>query len=213
MLLSTIRDFVDLESGQFILDDLADEEIPLKKFKILIDRVLLSYLPHKPIVIKKVIHVHNECHQFLLDIPDFIPRCVPLSGSYSDNMFAVVQSMFNQRGSARQMAYRYEKPSLYITSPGRYDATLCYTTPIVKEIIGTDGLLTDYEYIGLEVHELMISLAVGHYLKAIGASRKLFRPSSTSIEIDVDLESKGQDLINSTMEKLIETNHWYLGST
>lgn len=210
MKLSELYDLVLLEIGQYQVEDLIKEEIPLKKFFPIAKSCLDYYTKYRPVQKTRVIYISGKSYEFINDLaPLVIDRVVSTYGE-KDLLITTETDLIRLNShipTLREQYWRYEKPLLITGISGLVSVRGYYNYEFVP-IPGTD----DYNIPDLDMEcNSESKLIQAKLLMTLGRSRRSFTMSEIPINTDAsELYSEGNQLWESTKESIQTSSKWYV---
>jgi hypothetical protein len=196
-----------VRAGQYLVEEaLLEKEFSLDKFELLFKNEI--YLLYQKYVYKSdkiVTYVtYASPYVFPEPAPDMVNAVIPVSvyglyiGEFLNFRFLTHTSYLSTKPLSRfVIAWEYRKPVLYVGYQGQV------------EIRASWKLQYDEERKELEVdpetRDVLVDLAAGYVLTAVGRSRRMVRIGDSNLEFDAEaMVSEGEELIKEARERLVQ---------
>ena len=136
--------------------------------------------------------------------PEIVSNVIPISiyglylGEFFNFRFITHTSYLSTKPLSRFMiAYRYEKPMLYVGYQGQVEIVAHW--PLVFDETN------DTAEVDPETEDLLHDLCTGHVLSALGRSRRMIRIGDANIEFDAEaMVTEGEELIERARERIVQ---------
>jgi len=218
--LSELEEIVMIESGEYLLLNIENLTLTTAKFWAMVKRVLKYYEGKCPFVYKHNLTVSSGKYTYQDSVsygpPDWISSVVPTTSSNIMDVYSVLSNKVAGETSLleipRGFVWKYENPNLYVSEDGIMDVVECHAHQYT-ETDDSAGVLQEVTIstITQKDDSKFIDLVLARFLMMLGRSRRAFTMNDLPITSDGDqLVSEGQELWRDTVEKLEETDKWYL---
>jgi hypothetical protein len=196
-----------IRAGQYLVKDaLLAKEFPLDKFELLFkNQVYPLYQKYVYKNDKIVTYVTYAAPYVFPDpAPDIVNMVIPLSvyglyiGEFLNFRFLTHTSYLSTKPLTRfSIAWDYRKPALFVGYQGQVEIRASW-----KLQYDENNKMVE---IDPETLDVLIDLATGYLLSAVGRSRRMVRIGDSNLEFDAEaLVGEGEELIKEAKERLLQ---------
>jgi hypothetical protein len=195
-----------VRAGQYLVEDaLLTKEFPLEKFELLFRNQI--YPLYQKYVYKNdriVTYVTYAAPYVFPDpAPDIVNMVIPVSvyglyiGEFLNFRFLTHTSYLSTKPLTRfSITWEYRKPALFVGYQGQVEVRVSWKLQYDE----SDKVIE----IDPETRDVLVDLAAGYLLSALGRSRRMVRIGDSNMEFDVDIVSEGEELIKEARERLLQ---------
>ena len=205
-----LEDFYDsilVRIGQHLArSNITNTEFPYSEFKTLFKHKIFPFYKkyfYKTDFVRTYVTFASP-FTFDSPAPEIISNVVPISiyglylGEFFNFRFITHTSYLSTKPLSRFMiAWRYEKPKLYVGYQGQVEITAHWSL--------TFDEANNTVEIDPETEDLLHDLCTGHVLSALGRSRRMIRIGDANLEFDAEaMVTEGEELIERSRERIIQ---------
>jgi hypothetical protein len=196
-----------IRTGQYLVQDaLLSQEFPLDKFELLLkNQIYPLYQKYVYKGDKIVTYVtYATPYVFPEPAPDTVNAVIPVSvyglyiGEFLNFRFLTHTSYLSTKPLTRfSIAWDYRKPALFVGYQGEVEVRASWK-------LQYDESNKEME-IDPETRDILVDLAAGYLLSALGRSRRMVKIGDTNLEMDSDaLVEEGEGLIKEARDRLVQ---------
>lgn len=211
MLVSEIIDYVLFETGNYLVEPLLKEEVDLPRFMRLLKAVLSQYGQYRPLNKNIQIYVTSNPYTFYDETaPQVIHQMntgyFSTPGVFESDPFRV----YERQHIPAIPPWRYERPNLYTHYTGFLDLKATFDF-LLNPVTDTSDEIIDYDIPDLSFNDTeFLHMVLARFLMTTGRQRRAYTANDMPIASDAsDMVSEGQELWNTTIERLQEKAKWW----
>ena len=205
--LEELYDTVLIRTGQYLVQDaLLSQEFPLDKFELLLkNQIYPLYQKYVYKGDKIVTYVtYAAPYVFSEPAPDTVNAVIPVSvyglyiGEFLNFRFLTHTSYLSTKPLTRfSIAWDYRKPALFVGYQGQVEIRASWK-------VQYDQVKREME-VDPETRDVLVDLAAGYLLSALGRSRRMVKIGDSNLEMDSEaLVEEGEALIKEARERLVQ---------
>lgn len=149
---------------------------------------------------------YNVPYIFPSPAPEVVSAVIPQSvyglyiGEFLNFRFSSHTSYLSNKPLTRfSMAWRYEKPRLWVGYQGRVEVRAHWNLELMQDDVGEWWVEVDPD-----TQDILVDLSAGYMMESVGRSRRMVRIGDSNIEFDAEsMVAEGAELIKEARERLI----------